>query len=146
MVKRVPRVVRPDDREGKATAAGGDIYADLATSDHTDSSYYLVHAIVPAGGGPPAHIHTREEEAFYVITGEVEFQVDGSTIVAPTGTFVNVPRGTKHQFRNASDAGAELIFWFTPAGIEGLFAELAQNPEEIIAIGEKYGVEYFLDE
>jgi hypothetical protein len=39
-----------------------------------------------------------------------------------------------------------MIFWFAPAGIEGLFAELAQNPEEIIAIGAKYGVEYFLDE
>jgi quercetin dioxygenase-like cupin family protein len=146
VVKRTPRVVRPDDREGQATAAGGDIYADLATSDHTDNGYYLVHAIVPAGGGPPAHIHTREEEAFYVLAGEVEFRVDGSTIVAPAGTFLNVPRGAKHRFRNVSDAEAEMIFWFAPAGIEGLFAELAQNPEEIIAIGEKYGVEYFLDE
>ena len=55
------------------TAAGGDIYTDLALGEHTNSSYYAVHAIVPSGGGPPAHIHTREDEAFYVIRGELVF-------------------------------------------------------------------------
>ena len=68
-----PRIVRPEEREGVPSAAGGDIYAILATGDETDGSYYLTHAIVPPGGGPPAHIHTREEEAFYVIRGEIDF-------------------------------------------------------------------------
>ncbi len=143
---RPPTVVRPHDRQGVPTAAGGDVYADLASGEQTDGGYYLVHAIVPPGGGPPAHIHTREEEAFYVIRGEVMFEVDGKTISAPAGTFLNVPKGAKHQFHNGSGSDAEMIFWFAPAGIEGLFRELGEHPEDIVAIGEKYGVQYFLDE
>lgn len=139
-------IVRPDERHGVPTAAGGDVYATLATGDQTHGGYYLTHAIVPPGGGPPAHIHTREEEAFYVLSGELVFLAGEDEVRAPAGTFVNIPRGTKHRFRNDSASEAELIFWFAPAGIEGLFRELGEHPEDIIAIGEKYGVEYFLDE
>ena len=38
---------------------------------------------------------------------------------------------------------AELLFWFAPAGIEGLFRELGAQPERIVEIGEKYGTTYF---
>ncbi len=143
--KRAPIVVRPEDRGGVPTAAGGDIYSTLARGEQTDGSFFLTHSIVPPGGGPPAHIHTREEEAFYVIRGEVVFHVDGESITAQAGTFLNVPKGAKHQFHNSSGQEAEMIFWFAPAGIEGLFDELTEHPADIIAIGKKYGVEYFLD-
>ncbi len=53
----------------------------------------------PRGGGPPAHIHTREEEAFYVIRAEVVFLVGDERVTVGPGTFLNVPKGTKHQFR-----------------------------------------------
>lgn len=139
-------VIRPEDRDGVPTAAGGDIYATLARGEETDGSYYLTHTIVPPEGGPPPHIHTREEEAFYIIRGELTFSVDGEEIVAGPGTFLNVPKGSKHQFHNSGKEEAEMIFWFAPAGIEGLFDELIEHPEDIIAIGEKYGVTYFLDE
>ena len=138
-------IVRPDERDGVPTAAGGDIYATLAVGAQTNGGYYLTHAIVPPGGGPPAHIHTREEEAFYLTRGDLVFLAGDEEVAVPAGTFVNIPRGTKHRFRNDSTSEAELIFWFAPAGIEGLFRELIEHPEEIIAIGEKYGVEYFLD-
>ena len=140
-----PRIVHAQEREGVPTAAGGDIYADLATGEHTNGSYYLVHAIVPGGGGPPAHIHTREEEAFFVIRGDVTFFVDGDPVIATVGTFLNVPRGTKHQFKNESDEEAEMIFWFAPAGIEGMFAEMIAHPEDFVEIGAKYEVTYFFD-
>ncbi len=140
-----PRIVHASERKGVPTAAGGDIYADLATGEHTGNTYYLVHAIVPAGGGPPAHIHTREEEAFFVVRGEVTFTVDGEPVVATEGTFLNVPRGTKHQFKNESEEEAEMIFWFAPAGIEGMFGEMAADPENMVEIGAKYGVTYFFD-
>ena len=141
-----PRIVRPAERSGTPSAAGGDIYSTLATGEHTNGGYFLTHAIVPSGGGPPAHIHTREEEAFYVIAGELTFTVGEQELLAPAGTFLNVPRGTKHRFRNNADADAEMIFWFAPAGIEGLFEELGEHPEDIIEIGRRYGVEYFLEE
>ena len=67
-------------------------------------------------------------------------------IAATAGAFLNVPRGVKHRFRNESTSDAEMIFWFAPAGMEGLFRELGEDPANIIEIGRKYGVEYFLDE
>ncbi len=141
-----PRIVRPEDRDGLPTAAGGDIYATLARGEHTHGGYFLTHAIVPPGGGPPAHVHTREEEAFYILRGEIAFFLDDRMVEVGAGTFLNVPRGTKHRFRNVSDSDAELIFWFAPAGIEGLFDELGEHPEDITAIGERYGTEYFFGE
>lgn len=143
---REPLIIRPSDRAGQPTAAGGDVYATLATGDQTDGGYFLTHSMVPPGGGPPAHIHTREEEAFYLIAGELVFLVGDREVKVGAGSFVNVPKGLKHRFRNDSDEEAELLFWFTPAGIEGLFRELGAHPERIVEIGEKYGVEYFLEE
>ena len=141
-----PLIIRPQDHDGVPSAAGGDVYSTLATGAQTAGGYFLTHAIVPPGGGPPPHIHTREEEAFYIVRGDLRFLLDDETIDASSGSFVHVPRGWKHQFHNPTDKEVEMIFWFTPAGIEGLFEELGARPEDIIKIGEKYGVEYFLDE
>ncbi len=134
------------ERAGVPTAAGGDVYAVLARGADTNDGYYLTHAVLPPGGGPWAHIHTREEEAFYVISGELTFLAGDEERVVPAGSFVHIPRGTKHRFHNASDAEAEMIFWFTPPGIEGLFDELIEHPENAVAIGERYGTRYFFDE
>jgi len=141
-----PIVIRAEDRVGERTAAGGDVYATLATGAQTHGGYFLVHSVVPPGGGPPAHIHTREEEAFYLLRGELVFQLGDREVTVSAGAFVNVPRGTKHRFYNAAGVDAELLFWFAPAGIEGLFEELGAHPGDILAIGERYGVQYFLDE
>ena len=105
-----------------------------------------MEARVPPDAGPPPHIQNREEEAFYVIQGSLVFLAGSTEVTVSSGTFLNVPKGTKHRFHNASDGDAELLIWFAPAGIEGLFRELAAHPEQITEIGRKYGTVYFLDE
>ena len=132
----------------------GDEYRYLATGDHTDGGYFLVEALVPPGGGPPLHIQTREEEAFYVLEGQLSFYGDDGEIVAGPGTYLNIPKGAKHRFRNNGNVTARMLFFFTPAGIEGLFDELAEmtppRGEQVSVItalnvlGEKYGVEYLV--
>src|SRR5262245_27712269 len=63
------------DGAGQSIAIVGDIYRFLATGDETDGKYALWEAVVAPGGGPPPHTHSREEEGFYVLDGEITFQV-----------------------------------------------------------------------
>jgi quercetin dioxygenase-like cupin family protein len=140
---------------GKTYSAVGDKYVMLATGEQTGGAYCLADAIVPPGGGPPAHYHTREEESFYVIEGEITFTVDGKTVVGSPGTFVQIPRGTPHAFKNQSSAPARMLIQCVPAGFDRFMAEfatelpspdappLAPAPEEIeklLRIAPDYGI------
>ena len=102
-------------------------------------------AIVPPGGGPAPHIQTREEEAFYVLEGEVVFRADGERIVVQTGAYLNIPRDVPHYFKNESAATARMLIFFAPAGIEGMFDKMAADPDNYQAAGKEFGVE-FVDE
>ena len=118
----------------------------------TDGGYFLVEAIVPPGGGPPLHIQTREEEAFYVLEGQLSFYGANNEVVAGPGTYLNIPKGDKHRFHNNGNETAKMLFFFTPAGLEGLFDRLgdmepptgdaASIIESLNVLGQAYGVEY----
>ena len=86
--------------EGRTIAVVGDVYRFLATGEETNGRYAVWEAIVPPGGGPPPHVHSREEEGFYVLEGEITFTIDGKRLVATTGMFANMPVGTPHSFKN----------------------------------------------
>src|SRR3954451_13152336 len=86
--------------QGRTIAVVGDVYRFLATGDETNGQYALWEAIVPPGGGPPTHVHSREEEGFYVLEGEITFQVGDTRLVRGPGTFVNMPVGQMHAFKN----------------------------------------------
>jgi quercetin dioxygenase-like cupin family protein len=118
-----------------------------------------MEALVPPGGGPPPHIHPREDETFYLLEGSVEFLLGEQTIVAGPGDFVNIPRGTVHRFQNTGTETARIILTFTPAGIERWFEEtLEQAPNDVqeedvpdnleevaaryVAAAPKYGLEF----
>ena len=151
MATRGIRVVHPTDQV-KVIFGAGDEYRYLATGDQTDRGYFLVEAVVPPGGGPPFHIQTREEEAFYILKGQLSFHGDDGEIVAGPGTYLNIPKGAKHRFRNNGSETARMLFFFAPAGIEGLFDQFAEMKvpagdvgsiiESLNSLGEKYGVEY----
>jgi quercetin dioxygenase-like cupin family protein len=117
---------------GPAFWGPGDHYTFLVTGEETGGAYFAMEALVPPGGGPPAHIHTREDETFYVLEGEIEFLLGEETILAGLGDFVNVPRRTVHRFLNVGAETAKLILTFTPAGIDRWFAEILDAaPNEI---------------
>src|SRR5260370_15407397 len=60
----------------------------------------FVSTFPPLGGGPPSHHHDSYDEAFYVLSGEMEFRVDGETAQVRAGSMAWVPRGATHAFRN----------------------------------------------
>ena len=142
--------------EGRTVSVVGDVYRFLATGDDTNGKYALWEALVPPGGGPPPHVHSREEEGFYVLEGEITFTVNGERVVATKGMFANMPVGTQHSFKNESDKPARMLISVAPAGLEKMFFEvgvpLAEGAttalpptkdeiEKLLAIAPKYGVE-----
>jgi quercetin dioxygenase-like cupin family protein len=124
----------------------GDRYTFLITGRESDGAYFVMEAWVPPAGGPGPHIHTREDETFYVLEGEIEFLLGEDLITARTGDFVNVPRGTVHRFTNTGTETARMVLTFTPAGMEGFFEETldaAENgaddvPDNIEEVGARY--------
>src|SRR5580765_454213 len=110
--------------EGRTIAVVGDVYRFLATGEDTDGKCALFEAIVPPGGGPPPHVHSREEEGFYVLEGEITFQIGEKRIVATAGMFANMPVGTPHSFKNESGHTARMLISVAPAGLERMFFEV----------------------
>ncbi len=110
-----------------------DIYRVLASEDSTGGMLGLIDAIVPPGGGPPPHVHTREDEFFYILDGEITFYIESgeamSTLLAKRGTFVFAPRNQKHRFRNESGATARMLFGVLPGGMERLFEDAGTRLE-----------------
>ena len=83
------------------------------------------------GGGPPPHIHHREDETFQVLEGEYEWIVGGKTFVASKGATIFAPRGVAHTYRYLGKTPGRLMCVITPAGFEGFFEEIgALSPEQ----------------
>ena len=145
--------------EGRTIAVVGDVYRFLTTGEDTNSKYALLEAIVPPGGGPPMHVHSREEEGFYILEGQITFQIGDERIVATAGVFANMPVGTPHSFTNESDKPAKMLISIAPAGLEQMFFEFgipmpqgattAPPPtkaeiEKLLEIAPRYGIEIML--
>jgi quercetin dioxygenase-like cupin family protein len=113
--------------EGKALWGPGDMYTFLVTGEQTGGTVFAMEGLVPPGGGPPLHIHEREDEALYILEGECEVEVGDNRVLATTGDLVWMPRGTAHRFSNMGTGTARMILTFTPAGIEHFFEEVFEE-------------------
>jgi quercetin dioxygenase-like cupin family protein len=156
-VTRVPTLTPP--HEGRTITVVGDVYRFLATGAETNGTYAMWEAIVLPGGGPPPHIHGREEEAFYILEGEITFQIGNERLVAHAGMFANMSVGTVHSFKNETSRPARMLITVAPAGLEQMFFEvgksvpagtvIAEPPskeelKKMLAIASKSGVEILL--
>jgi quercetin dioxygenase-like cupin family protein len=154
MTNRLPRLRKPT--EGRTVAVVGDVYRFLATGDDTNGKYALWEALVPPGGGPPPHVHSREEEGFYILEGEITFTIGDKRHVAGVGMFANMPVGTPHSFKNESDKPARMLISVAPAGLENLFFEIGvplaegstaalpptrEEIEKLLKLAPNYGIE-----
>src|SRR5215831_16369736 len=111
-------------QHGRTVSLVGDVYRFLATGEDTNCKYILIEALVSPGGGPPPHVHSREEEGFYILEGEITFTINGERVVATPGTFANMPVGTPHSFKNEGGQTARMLLWVAPAGLERMFFEV----------------------
>ena len=69
---------------------------------------------LPGYTGPGPHVHRAHVDAFFVLEGALEFELDGETTVAEAGTFVAATPGVVHTFKNAADAPARFLNLHAP--------------------------------
>src|SRR5439155_25420497 len=124
-----------------------------------EGAYALSEIRVSPHNGPPPHIHSREDESFFVLEGEVEFQLGDEKVVAKPGAFIQGPRGIPHSFRNNTQSPARMLVFVTPAGFENFVQEFAQpvasfdSPaipvtkneiDKLLNVAPKYGIQILL--
>lgn len=85
----------------------------------------LFHLVAPPMSGPPLHVHSREDEFFYVLEGTLVFEIDGVREAVEAGGTVFLQRGVPHRYQNFTDRDARLLIGVTPAGFQEFFVELA---------------------
>lgn len=140
--------------EGEMRWVVGDLATFKIVGEDTEGAFTLGENVTPPQGGPPPHLHTREDETFYVMEGELEFVVGERTFSATAGSVVYAPRGVMHGFRNVGTTPSRMVVIITPAGLEKFFEEVGEPvtdpsspPEEppdverLVAVAQKYGME-----
>lgn len=115
--------------QSEARWYGDSLWEFLVPSAATNGKLSVFQATMPEGFSPPRHIHTREDEVFLVLDGEVWFDVDGDRLLAGPGASVYMPRGVPHTFRIKSPV-ARLLGVMTPGAFEQLFRDLSIPADE----------------
>lgn len=123
--------------EGERLNVVGDIVTIKATGEATGGAFSLLEVETPPGGGAPMHVHSREDEAFYVLEGAYELLMEGKRVALSPGSFAFVPRGTTATYRNAGNSWGRLLILCTPAGHEVFMRAIGRplGPQEVPQAG-----------
>jgi quercetin dioxygenase-like cupin family protein len=103
----------------------------LVRGDQNQGRVGIVESVMPAGAsGPSLHKHDFDE-AFYVLEGELTFQLAGELVTVAAGELAFAPGGEPHTFANRAAADARYLIVCTPAGFEREFARRAARKEGV---------------
>lgn len=83
-------------------------------TDDAGDEILIVETWVDPGGGVTPHIHPAMDERFEVRDGEMSFLAGRKWVAVPAGQDITVPRGTRHAYRNRSDAQAHFVAYVKP--------------------------------
>lgn len=126
----------------------GDTQFLKVTAAESRGGCTVIEQISRPGSGVPLHVHEREDEVFYVVSGRLRVETEGRVFNVPAGATIFLPRGVPHAFAVEGDEPARLLVIVTPGGIEAMFAELdALTPgppdlAEVAGICRRYGIEF----
>ena len=146
-----PKLIGPDDGDlGFLGSIGARFMID---GEETDQGFSLVeHPMSPHALAAPLHLHTREDEYSYVLQGRMGALLGEEVVEAGPGDLVFKPRHQWHTFWNAGDEPCRILEIIAPAGFEKFFRELDAmggalnaDPDELMALGERYGQHFKLD-
>ena len=117
-------VLDPNDGEQLRFLGGSTMRLKVDGAAHGAVAFYE-YVSEPGVTGPPQHVHHAHDETFYVVDGTYEFTMGADRALMPRGSFVFVPRGTPHTFRNAGGRPGCIVGTFNPARFANYFRELA---------------------
>ncbi len=134
----------------------GHLMSLLVNSKQTGGRYSLLRATERRGLEPPPHTHTKEDETFLILDGEVTYTVGNQTFEAKKGDTMFLPRNIQHSFKIKTEK-LETMILLTPGGFENYFLEMSEPAAEvqlppmpkgppdvarIIATASKYGIKF----
>lgn len=136
--------------EGDARRVLEELDTFKAVASQTRGLFALKESRSARGSGPPLHVHEREDEACYVIEGEVTLFIGDETVSATSGSWTYLPRRIPHSLRIESDE-ARMLWLIVPGGFDSFFLELfpaaatgteAEQPdaERMVTTAARYGV------
>lgn len=104
--------------------------------EDTGGAYTLIEASLAPGIGVPRYTHTREDESYFVLSGELEVIVGDQIFVLKTGDTLMAPRDIPHQLRNSGSV--ENLLMFSPSGFEKfVMAAAVPAPDNAVAPTER---------
>jgi quercetin dioxygenase-like cupin family protein len=148
---RAPYALGPDD--GDAFWGFGSLWSIKAAAEQTGGRYSLIEEQGPRGEGTPLHVHPADDEAFYVLEGELTFYLgENPPISASAGSFIHIPGGVVHAFQVDSDTARYLIITTPqherfyraisePAQTRSMPPETLLDMDMVAAAAEAHGVE-----
>jgi quercetin dioxygenase-like cupin family protein len=113
-------------QQGLAVWFLGTLMQFKATGADTGQTFSLIEQTLSPGFSPPLHIHRAEDEAFYVLEGDLTFVCGEHRWHAGAGSFIFLPREIAHSFLVGGSEPARLLQFTFPAGLENFHAEMGE--------------------
>lgn len=141
-----PKIVK--NNQGTVLNVLGDNQNIKLTGEDTNGQYTLIEQNNEPGVGIPPHVHENEDEVFQVLEGQVEMSIGDTTTTLNAGDLIFCPRGVAHSWRVVGQEKTRAMLSIFPAGLEGMFKELASLPagppdmEAVSAICLKYNLRF----
>jgi quercetin dioxygenase-like cupin family protein len=141
-------VAAPDGRTPAPLNIVGEETLVKVSAEDSEETLAFFHLVAPPMSGPPRHVHTREDELFYVLEGELVFELDGERHTVRAGDTVYLRRGVVHTYQNFTTSDAQLLIATVPGTFCRLFVELsAITPrgalpdfDQMDAMATRYGI------
>jgi mannose-6-phosphate isomerase-like protein (cupin superfamily) len=115
----------------------------------TNGAMAVAESLVKLGGGPPKHVHAKEDEMFYILEGQTRIWRGDEVLDVSTGAVAFLPRNVPHTYLNTGTAPGRFLVTITPAGFEGFFREVSRRElsvptdmQELDALAKEYGLQF----